>query len=159
MRAGANLPVRQIFFTESHYDTFLPPKITPFPAHLPHFMSASSSLSPSPFPAPSRASTTEQREETVHTAMISAADKGNHTPLYCEDESRANPVPPGETTNTRGDIEICSVTIEPKAQHRVSLCSLVPTPTSRCTLLTPIARAPYRYVGPYAPFCLYTYNM
>ena len=65
----------------------------------------------------------------MHTVMISAVDKGNHTPLYCEDESRANPVPPGETMNASSDIEICSVTIEPKAQYRVNLRSLVPTPT------------------------------
>ena len=52
----------------------------------------------------------------VHAAMISATDMSNHAPLSCEDESRANPVPPGESTNTSGDIEMRSVTIEPKAQ-------------------------------------------
>ena len=63
----------------------------------------------------------------MHTATISTADKGNHALLSCEpeDESRANPVVPGESTNTSSDVEIRGVvtvptTIEHKAQCRVS---------------------------------------
>ena len=152
--------VCQSFFTKSQYDNFLLPNTTTFPAHsstplcVGFFVSCAIA-----FPALSRASTTKPREKTVPTAMISPEDKSNQAPLSCEDESRANPVPPGEITNTRGDIEICSVTIEPKTQHRVNLRSLVPTPTLRCTRLTPITKAPCGCVRPYAPFCLYAYAM
>jgi hypothetical protein len=77
------------------------PTLTKLTAPLPHIASASSSVSPSPFAAPSRASTSNPREQE---AANNTADKGNHVPLSCEDESLA---PPGE--NASGDIEMHGV--------------------------------------------------
>ncbi|KAN0136385.1 hypothetical protein V8E53_005753, partial [Lactarius tabidus] len=76
-----------------------------------HVASASSSVSPSPFAVPSRASTSNPREETVHqrdAAVINTADKGNNGPLSREDESSlansGDPTPPEESTS--GNVEM-----------------------------------------------------
>ena len=69
-------------------------KTTTVPAPLPHAHVAStlSSVSPSPFAAPSRESTSRLREETAHTATINTADnlKGIHALLSCEGEDEAD---------------------------------------------------------------------
>ena len=64
-----------------------------------------SSISPSPFAAPSRASTSKPREENVHTATIANIAKSSHALLSREDESQANSrdATP-QRDNTSGDI-------------------------------------------------------
>ena len=69
------------------------------------------------------------RQETMHTATISTADKGNHAPLSCgaEDESQVNPVIPGVRTQAVmsrfAGLVTVPTTIEPKAQYRQADCA------------------------------------
>jgi hypothetical protein len=145
------------------------PALTKLPAPLPHVASASSSVSPSPFAAPSRASTSNPREETVHTATLNTADMGNHAPLSRDDKSLA---PPGE--NASGDIEMRSVGPDhDRDQGPVEVCTITPasparihTPCNRISLLPRTApptasstRTQYRCLRPYASFCVYAYAM
>jgi hypothetical protein len=128
--------------------------------------SASSSVSPSPFAASSRASTSNPREETAHTAAINTADKGNHTSLSRED------APPGE--NASGDIEMRGVSPDhDRDQGPVEVCTITPTsparihtPCNRTSILprTPpptasFTRTQYRCSRLNAPFSVYAYAM
>ncbi|KAN0136412.1 hypothetical protein V8E53_005780 [Lactarius tabidus] len=138
------------------------------PAHLPHIASASSSVSPSPFAAPSRESTSKPCEQET---AINTADKGNHASSSREDRSQADPLPPGESTS--GDIEMRAVGRGPDHDrnrvrtthcpfsmcmhtpcYRVKLLPLAPPSTSRCT---PITGTQYMYVRPDVPSaCMHT---
>lgn len=175
----ATKKIRQMFFFPSYLNTQFfsnntqgttQALLTNSPAPLPHFASTSSSPSPTPFAMPSRASTSKFSEKTAHIATISAADKGDHAPSSCKDESQANSGDAVPRRRTRAAISRCVLLVPIVIDVRVctnatfSFWACIHTPRNRVRLLL---RSPPRHrvladdphhedpIQALCPFCAY----
>ena len=109
---------------------------------------------------PSRASTSKFSEKTAHIATISAADKGDHAPSSCKDESQVNSGDAVPRRRTRAAISRCVLlvpivicpgqTFSCACTHSTSCNRVRPPPTSRCVQITRMMRTQYRCVPLFA---------